>query len=82
MIERGKIFAESAVAGVLKDVEYLKTKLNAFKYLEKNIKKKFREMAEGNDWQSALGGKANQEEVRKEFTHMDEKVRNLLELVN
>ena len=39
-------------------------------------------MAEGNDWQSALGGKANQEEVRKEFTHMDEKVRNLLELVN
>ena len=82
MIERGKIFAESAVAGVLKDVEDLKTKLNAFKDLEKNIKKKFREMAEGNDWQSAWGGKANQEEVRKEFTHMDEKVRNLLELVN
>ena len=40
MIERGKIFAESAVAGVLKDVEDLKTKLNAFKDLEKNIKKK------------------------------------------
>lgn len=50
MIERGKIFAEEKVNGVLKDVEDLKSKLSAFKDLEKNIKKKFREMSEGNDW--------------------------------
>jgi len=59
IVERGKCFAEEKVNGVLKDVEDLKTKLNAFKDLEKNIKKKFRELSEGNDWQNALQGKAN-----------------------
>lgn len=50
--------------------------------MEKNIKKKFADLANNSEFLNQLKLKADDEEVRREFAHTDEKVKSLSELYN
>ncbi|KAL4500552.1 hypothetical protein ABPG72_002976 [Tetrahymena utriculariae] len=87
MIERAKIILEERIKALGSDVEDLKGKLGIINELDKKIKKKFRELQEGNgggdlDWQKKIDLKADGEDTKKEFLLVDEKIKNIIEVVN
>jgi hypothetical protein len=82
MIERGKIFAEEKFKVIEGDLIDMKGKVGLINDLDKKLKKKFRELQDNTDWYKKLDEKANNDETKKEFIHVDEKIKNINALVN
>jgi hypothetical protein len=59
-----------------------KKKMASIADLEKKLKKKFKELSENNDFMQHLNLKADSEDTKKEFYHVNEKLKNFMEVVN
>ncbi|EGR34694.1 scp-like extracellular protein, putative, partial [Ichthyophthirius multifiliis] len=82
MIERGKIFAEEKLKVIESDLVDMKGKIGLISDLDKKLKRKFRELQDNTDWSKKLEEKANNDETKKEFLHIDEKIKNINALVS